>query len=606
MSWLGIVFLLAQEAEDTTGELKPGGELEEEVVEKGEYEITDMRKPLLELPFDPVEEILVALKSYNAPQKVLEAAQRVRDAVQRLDTSGVYSAAEVRVRDKAWRGVDALLVGAAELKFGRYGMAAEDLREFAERARGGPMGREARALAVLGLLYAGRYEEAQLLGSSYINEAAEDVAYERWNGWLHWATGEAAYYNKNYILAERFYVDNIERKPDHQVELWSRLGAGWCNLHQGRYADAKGQFDVVLLGAEGELAKSAELGRAIAVFNLGNYQEAMRVLDELAVPLPKNPELAAEILYYRGYVADVLRDFAKAEGSWLKVVSDYANLPRAADAAMKLGESYAASGKNKEAISILSWLIEKFPNYSKVGRAIYMVAEMYFAEKEYRKALQYFKEYLKRFPNSTLADEVKARMQQTYFAIAVEDESIIPEFERAFPNSPDLAEALFYWGSKHYDQGDTAQAAEYFYKMATLFPKHRKAPEALFYAGQIYYSMKKWGYAASTLRKYLDLYPNAEHKGEAIKLVGISYVMMEKYQEAVKFLKKLLAESKDLADQAVAHHYLGLAYMKMGKAREAAQHLDEASLAYTDLGRFEEAEIVNKLKEQLPMAGEEY
>ncbi len=602
--------LLAQEAEDTTGELKPGGQLEEEVVEKGEYEIRDMRKPLLELPFDPVDEVLKSLEKNGAPGEVLEAARRVKEAASRLDTSGVFSAAEVKLKKKdkkTWGRVDALLVGAAELKFRRFGMAAEDLREFAEKARGGPMGREARALAVIALLYAGRYEEAQLLGSTYLEaEASEDVAYERWNGWLSWATGEAAYYNKNYILSEKFYVNNIERKPDPEVVLWSRLGAGWCNLHQGRYADAKGQFDLVLLESRGELAKSAELGRAIAVFNLGNYQKAMSILDELAVPPPNNPELAAEVFYYRGFVADVLRNFQKAEDSWLKVVSDYANLPRAADAAMKLGESYAAAGKNKDAISILSWLIEKFPDYPKVGRAIYMVAEMYFAEKDYRKALQYFKEYLKRFPHSTLAEEVKKRMQQTYFAIAVEDESILPEFERAFPNSPDLAEALFYWGSKHYDQGDTLKAAEYFYKMATLFPKHRKAPQALFYAGQIYYSLKKWGYAASTLQKFLDLYPNTERRGEASKLVGISYVMMERYREAINILKKLLAESRDLADEAVAHHYLGLAYLKMGKAREAAEHLDEAAMLYTDLGRFEEAEVVNKLKEQLPMAGEEF
>lgn len=601
------VGILSQAGDKT--DFRAGTEMEEEVTEIGEYRIRDMRMPLLGPPFNAIEAVSASLIQQGAPQEVISAAQSLSSRVSALDTSGALKIAQsIKIKgDYAKSGE--FLSSVADYSFGRYWLSGRDLKRFVDRNRGFPLGREARALAVLSYLYGGQFPEGQAIGSVYVREGEEDVERGFWNGWTIWATGMCSYFKGDYEVAERYFLENITHNSDSTVVLYSRLGAGWCNLHEGRPADAKTQLEMVLLSApEGsDLAKCAELGIAIAVFNLGKYGDAYAILNDIYMPLPRNPHLAAEILYQRGVVCEVMRDFSEAERSWRKVIEDYGNLPQAASAAFKLGESYAAGGDNEHAIPMLEWLVKQFPDYPKNDRAIYMLAEMYFSMKEFRSALIKFKEFKARFPYNRLIEDVNGRMSQTYYAIALDDESILPEFEKAFPNSPDLAEAYYYWAVKHYEEGrnknlpaefDTAAAL--FYKMAVLFPKHRRAPDALFYAGQIYFNQKKYSYSASTLDKFVKSYPDNEHQREAIQLVGMSYVMLNRPAEAIKLLEGLLKTSVDESEQAVTYHYLGIAYIQMGEVKKASDALEEASLLYNALGRMEDVEAVNKLKENLP------
>ncbi len=592
------------QTQDTTAqdEFSSGGELTEEVVAQGEYRIEDMQMPLVSLPFDVLSAVDASLKQQNAPQQVLDAANSMFSSVRNTDTISAFSAIEeLEPKDKHWSHVSGFLGPVADLAFGRYNFAAEDLKQFVDANRGFPLGREARALAVLAHLYAGNYAQGQLLGSEYILEAKEDVKFDFWNGWTYWATGMCSYYKGDYEVAERYFVENISHNKNQDVVLYSRVGAGWCNLHEGRYADAKTQLDMALLSAdpESELAKIAQIGKAVATFNLGHYNEAYAMLNDISMPLPRDPAVAAELLYHKGYMADVLRNFDEAERCWRRIVEDYANLPRAADAAFKLGSSYAGAGDNEAATAMLEWLVTQFPNYIRNDRAIYMLAEMYFSQKEFRKALVKFREFLDRYPYNKLAPDVKVRMEQTYYAIALEDESILDEFAENFPNSSDLAEALFYWATKHYEAEEMDTAAALFYKMATLFPKHARAEDALFYAGQIYFNQQKWSYAASTFDKLVSLYPDSKHQREALRLVGISYLKMDRPKKALKLLGELLQTSKDMGEKAVIYHYMGLAYLNLGDTKNAAEMFEAAAVAYSNVGRMEEVEIVNKLKEGL-------
>ncbi len=583
--------------------------MEEEVTEIGEYRITDMKMPLLGSPFNAIEAISASLAQQGAPQEVMSAASSLASRVNALDTTGAMKIAQsIKVKGD-YAGAGEFLAAVADYSFGRYWLSAGDLKKFVNKYRGFPLGREARALAVLSYLYWGQFAEGQAVGSLYAREGEEDVERGFWNGWTLWATGMCSYFKGDYEVAERYFIENITHNTDSIVVLYSRLGAGWCNLHEGRPADAKTQLEIVLLSSpEGsDLAKCAELGVAIAVFNMGKYQEAYTILNEIYMPQPRNPYLAAEILYQRGFVCEVMRNFSEAEHSWRKVIEDYGNMSQAASAAFKLGESYAAGGDNEHAIPMLEWLVKQFPDYPKNDRAIYMLAEMYFSMKEFRNALIKFKEFKARFPYNRLSDDVAGRMSQTYYAIALEDESILPEFEKDFPHSPDLAESYYYWAVKHYEEAEKLKSpAEYdtaatlFYKMAVLFPKHRRAPDALFYSGQIYFNHKKYSYAASILNKFVKSYPENEHRSEAIQLVGMSYVMLNQPVEAIKILEDLLKTSTDMSEQAVAYHYLGIAYIQMGDVGKASEALDSASLLYSELGRMEDVEAVNQLKSKLP------
>ncbi|MGB9590639.1 MAG: hypothetical protein ACPL68_07115, partial [Candidatus Hydrothermia bacterium] len=70
---LGILGQQTGESGDKTN-FQAGTEMEEEVIETGEYRITDMKMPLLDPPFNALEAVNASLVQQGAPQEVLSAA----------------------------------------------------------------------------------------------------------------------------------------------------------------------------------------------------------------------------------------------------------------------------------------------------------------------------------------------------------------------------------------------------------------------------------------------------------------------------------------------------------------------------------------------------
>lgn len=247
------------------------------------------------------------------------------------------------------------------------------------------------------------------------------------------------------------------------------------------------------------------------------------------------------------------------------------------------------------------WVKEQFPDYIHIDLVIYRLAELEFAEKNYRAALEYFKEYLDRFPNTTLAQEVRARLSQTYAVLCLEDESLIPEFEVRCPESADVPDVLYHWGSVYYEEENWGKAAHYFERLSYLYPKYSKAAEALFFAAVCHYNMKDWNGAADMFKKLVDLYPDFKDRGQAMLLMGQSYVNARKYREAIEVLEPLLDQLVDNRQKADAMLALGIAYtMSANNPQKAKRYLEDARLLYVELGEMGMLQTVEKYLAMLP------
>ncbi len=455
-----------------------------------------------------------------------------------------------------------------------------------------------RTYYILGLVYSGDDEGARAYGSIFLS----DYYNRPWNrgiGWVIWAAGEANLYGNHFLQAESIYAGNINEGEDGIIKSLSRLGASWANLYAQKFSDALAHARQAQGFLSGTLLEQAQIAEGIATFNLGDIEKAKEIFGNIQTS--GHPPTDALVYYYRGFTYEALRMYDMALQNYQKVMQDYANLPTAGEAAYRTYTIYLGQNQISEAKKTLEWFVERFPQHPEAPRAIYTLAEIYYSEKEYKTALNYLRKIYIQYPNSELYSTARTRAQQVYNVIAREDTVELWNFLREFPNSPEVADAMIYWGGKLLDEKKDLLAARFYYRMGTEFPKHRQAPDALFTAGQIYFKNKMWDDAVQTFNKIVRLYPDYKEINKAKLFLAMSLIYDEKPVQAIDVLKKELAR-EDLTDgeRADILKYLGMAYKEIGKSYEARNALEEARVLYFGLGKLDEVDVVDKLLQDIP------
>ncbi|NPB02836.1 MAG: tetratricopeptide repeat protein [Thermotogae bacterium] len=571
---------------------------EEVIVGEAELQITDFKRPLYFYLPDMVslvpewkdvfslsfEDSLSFFERYTLPPKPQK--------------KGWFSKGPQREKLVEWY-LQAAKYGVGLVRVGLFEDALEILKEVAQSdyLTGGPS-YVVRTYLILAYLYSGDPESGRTFGSIFLS----DYYNRPWNegiGWVVWATGESNFYAKHWLQAESIYARNINEGKLPKLVALSRMGAAWCNLHAGKYPEAYSHASQSEGHLSGVPKAHALLAKAISAFNMGRTEEALNVL--LSIGKTGHPPTDAEILYYLGFIYEAMRDYQKALSYYQKVMEDYANLPRAGDAAYRTYTIYLGNGNQEAAKKTLIWFVERFPNHPDAPRALYTLAEIFYNEKDYRSSLKYLKQLYTNYPESDLYSVARQRAQQVYGILSRQDTTILWEFLREFPNSNDVAEAFLYWGGKFLEEGKDTVAARYLYRMGVEFPKHPQAPDALLSAGKIYFNLKMWSDAAQTFRKVVRLYPNFKNVREAKILLAVSLINLKKDIEAIRILEKEL-QKPDLTDaeRADIYKYLGIAYKALGKSYKARNYLEEAKVLYFALGKLDEVDKVDKLMEDIP------
>jgi len=592
------LILLLQEPDTLNRPPSQAVEEEEIIIGEAELQITDFKRPLYF--YMPDMRDLV-------PDWADVMSLRFEDSLRFFNTfrlppkpkkRGWLSKGPKREELESWY-VEAAKYGVGLVRVGLFKEGIEVLREVVQSdiLKGGPS-YVARTYFILAHVYSGNPEAGRSYGSIFLS----DYYNRPWNegiGWVIWATGEANFYAKHWLQAESIYVRNVNEGTKPLLVALSRMGAAWCNLHSGKYEDAYNHASQAAPNLTGVMKAHALLAKAIAAFNLGKVDEALNTL--LSIGRTGHPPTDAEVLYYIGFVYEAKRDLQNALAYYQKVMEDYANLPRAGDAAYRTYTIYLGLGKENEAKKVLIWFVERFPNHPDAPRALYTLSEILYNQKEYREALKYLKQLYNNYPTSELYDIARQRAQQVYSILARQDTAVLWEFLREFPNSNDVAEAFLYWGGKFLEEGKDTLAARYLYRMGVEFPKHPQAPDALLSAGKIYFNLKMWSDAAQTFRKLVNLYPNYKNVREGKILLAVSLINLKKDAEAIRILEREL-RNPDLTDaeRADIYKYLGLAYKALGKSYKARNYLEEAKVLYFALGKLDEVDKVDKIMEDIP------
>ena len=194
-----------------------------------------------------------------------------------------------------------------------------------------------------------------------------------------------------YDEARRLLVAGLKKFPNSCM-LW--VGLGGLNTSLGDYSEALKCFDKAIQCSSGG-SWEARYNKVIVLEQLGSYEEAVEILDDLIEEYPEDPKYLAERGYCTsemGYPQDALRYFQGAMKFW----TNDPNVHTGVSICAGLCHSYFNIGEKRKAMEVAVEGLKKFPDedpvlYQNVGAAF---LEMGWKEE----ARDVLKEGLEKFP----------------------------------------------------------------------------------------------------------------------------------------------------------------------------------------------------------------
>jgi len=236
-----------------------------------------------------------------------------------------------------------------------------------------------------------------------------------------------------------------------------------------------------------------------------------------------------KVLQWVAEVQDKMGDHREAEASYLKL--DYASpeSPLLPEARYRRGVIlYKALGENEKAVEVFSQIVTAFPDSEAyAGSALFMLGEIKQKKlKDYKGAIADFRKLVDTYPKNDLAVDAffaMAELQEDKLATPTEALKIYDEFVQKYPGDERGIKALekaadIYKSTK---MQDFAKAAEYYAKIAELFPTYEKAPDMLLRAGDLCEGkLKDPQKATEYYQLVLDKFPENRLAAEAKRRIG--------------------------------------------------------------------------------------
>lgn len=323
---------------------------------------------------------------------------------------------------------------------------------------------------------------------------------------------------------------NVDKAEGEYVSL---LADGYHNL--GRVYAAQGNHRAAVKALEAALTHRPDFPEAlvdlsIALFNTGNFKEALVRLDAAVALHPEN----AAFRHMRGKCHFMLNEFEKA----ISDLQTAARLtPQDYDVGYTLALAYLKLGKKPAALEIFNRLIVQLGNRPQlrivIGRA-------------YR---------------------------QTGFL----DEAI-DEFKKAVAIDPKFPRAHYYLGLTYLLKDGAARISDAEIEFKLEVAANPDEFFANYYLGVVSTIQRKWDTAIELLSRATRLQPN---NPDPYFYLGQAYQGVLKHHEAIEMFKKSIALNPDLKhnDYQVTnvHFRLGQALLKVGQKDEAQKELKIAA-----------------------------
>ncbi|WP_419190371.1 tetratricopeptide repeat protein [Saltatorellus ferox] len=365
---------------------------------------------------------------------------------------------------------------------------------------------------------------------------------------------------------------------------------------------------------QNELSKNARYGLGWARYQKGEYQAATVPLWEVARDGAASDELrnaSLELLVW---------SFAKARSADDAVAAFRAFAARTGDeqrllAAARLVDGVLAEGGNLDGRKEL-WqsLTTKLQAPDAVATARIELGFVALDQGDSQGAAQQAIAARQAQPESPDVAELLFFVGEAYYD-AGDDERAAPLYVAASQHATDeVAErALYKGGFSELRRGKNADAAKAFATLVERFPTGVLAPESMFLAGEAFYRESEFEPSATWLRRMVKDHPNHASRSKALFRLGLAEGQLENWGASADALGNLVSRYPEFPSLVEAELWRGRALSRRGDRRAARQSLsrviesDEgvlAAQARIETGRIleEESDLEGALSEYLKVA----
>ncbi|TVQ65718.1 MAG: tetratricopeptide repeat protein [Balneolaceae bacterium] len=432
-----------------------------------------------------------------------------------------------------------------------------------------------------------RYEWAvTALESGLNNEAvevllplAQNLANLERPGQVLTLLGEAYYANGEYSNAiTAFELAAEQEEIDDALKRQARFQRAWVRYFNQAYQQAQPDFEAVYLEApDTPLGSEALFWSADAHFQAGNFGPAARQFREFVNRYPQS-EFIAPAKYSLGWSYFLMGDFENATAPLIDFLNNYeppdiALFPYDTDTRLRIGDSFFAQGKYREALEYYMATIGADPGGD---YAMFQVANSHYRMNRNFEAVTQFRRLLRIYPFSRLREQAQYNIAYIYLVTGNYDQAI-EEFQtviRRFPGTEWAARAQYNIGDSHYNSGNFEAAIEAYQRVLDEYPRSRYIIEAI--DGIQFAQLSAGGSDTSTdiLEDFLADNPTSQTADRLRFRQAENVLQTGDYNAAIREFRQYLRITNNRSQMPEAYYNMADAYLRLGNRAEAASNFE--------------------------------
>ncbi len=430
----------------------------------------------------------------------------------------------------------------------------------------------AKAYVLLGEIYLedGNFEKAVLMFKSAVLTQQAD---EKTKKGAKLGLGTTYFYEKKYSLARKTLTDlylsdkTFESDKVHffLAETHFALGDYYSAIeHYKQVKDKKGKF-----------AELALFGKAYAYFNLKNYPDAAYFFDELINEFPDSPKAAeARLRLADSYYGT--KNFKQAadiyEYAYLKYNEKFDDF-----AYYQYGKTLANLKENTYAIRIFSELQKKFPRSQYADDAQFLIGWIYFKTGNYSRAIDNYKYALEKYPDTDLRPVIYSSLGDAYYNLRNYTNAVF-YYKRLLDNYPKTKYALDAINGIQYSYiavGNPDRAAEIIDQYMIRNPYSKFGEKILIKKGEIYFNAGVYDKAILAYKEFIATYPSSLLIPDAYYWIGKSALALNRKEEARYYFEYVIDEYPNSESGILSALELGKIYFEQGNYEKAIEVYDK-------------------------------
>jgi len=467
------------------------------------------------------------------------------------------------------------------------------------------------ALALAGLDRRGEGKRAALL----YGLAAAAPGSPRMGAEALFQLGDFCYSRKDYEAAAQAYEKLATQYPKDERVAQSRLQQAWSLHNAKRYAEAlkiseetagvamevgkKQEWlylkanclrqvmkneeaaatyaELLKSNPIGEMAAMAAYERALALFKLGRFQEAIEQARELLTV----DRVKRDVCWLLAESSAAINDDAGAVQYYRMLLEQYPNSTMAGDALYRLAHLLKKKGDFLQAAELFGRLAADYPQHELVAQALFAQASCLGTAKKPEQAVVAYARLLEKFPQSRFVEDTlyQKAVNETYLRRDAQSMETWRELLAKFPTTKYLADARFWSGVLLEEAGKLEESESAFRQVLTVVPPPSDdlRQRASFRLALVLQRREKPDEAAPILQELLGSPMRALFPSELLEWMGEYQLKKRDFGKAAEVVELLLAQAKSDNWKQTAWCLKGKVLMGQGKPDEARQAFERVT-----------------------------